>query len=365
MRPYRAAVLTHIALLDLDRFDFAFVEEAPALIHRVAILGMRELLHRHADQLAFVIGEHLAQALVDVHEAPIQSDLRQPGTGELERAAVAFLALAQRGLGVPLRGDVGEARHHAVPVGRLVVTQEPGVDRKPCVRAARALDADDVARQRLAGAHHDPGRPIVGQHGAAIRMDARQHRREAGRAHDFRERQAEDALGRLVAGDDLELAVVHEDALVRRVDDGAPAFLVLAQRRLGVGARGDVDDRADQPGDFAARVGIRGLVVDRVAQLAVGRAHPDLIILPPGMRVQLAVHLGVALGDRRILRIEVAHLLADERLALEAEKFFPRPIDAEVAAVAALEKHRHSEGVDELERCVERGRRLLLPPCPF
>src|SRR5260221_9081545 len=35
VRPYRPAVLTHIALPDLDRFDLAFVAEAPALIHPV------------------------------------------------------------------------------------------------------------------------------------------------------------------------------------------------------------------------------------------------------------------------------------------------------------------------------------------
>ena len=70
------------------------------------------------------------------------------------------------------------------------------------------------------------------------------------------------------------------------------------------------------------------------------------------MGVEATVHRRVALGDRRILRIEVGHLLADERLALDAEEFFPRPIDAEIAAVAALEKHGHGEGVDQLERCV-------------
>jgi len=73
----------------------------------------------------------------------------------------------------------------------------------------------------------------------------------------------------------------------------------------------------------------------------------------------------VLFGDRGILRIEIGDLLADEGLAGDAEEFFPRAVDAEIAAVAALEEHRHRESVDQLERCVERRGGLVFPPCPL
>ena len=140
---------------------------------------------------------------------------------------------------------------------------------------------------------------------------------------------------------------------------------MVAQRPLGTRARGDVDDGADQPGDLAVRIGIGRLVVDGVVQLAVARPYRDLVALPAGIGIELAVHRGVFLGDGRVARVEIGDLLADEGIGANGEKLFPRPIHAEIAAVAALEKYRHREGIDQLEGCVERCCCLILPPCPF
>jgi len=99
-------------------------------------------------------------------------------------------------------------------------------------------------------------------------------------------------------------------------------------------------------------------------QAPVARAHSDLVALPAGILVEQSVHRRVLLGDGRIARIEVGDLFADEGRRLDAEEFFPRPVDAEVAAVSALEEHGHGERIDQLERCVERSGRFL-PARPF
>src|ERR1051325_1296103 len=245
------------------------------------------------------------------------------------------------------------------------MAQESRVYRKPGVHAARTLDPDDMARERLAAAHRELRRTLVRQERRAVRVHARQERSEPGRSDQLGERHAQEALGRLVAGDDVQAAVVDEDALVRRVDDRAPALLVVAQRALGSGARRDVDYGADEPGDLTLRVAVGRLVVDRVAQAPVARAHADLVALRPTARIELAVHGGVLLGDRRVAGIEVGDVLADETLCGNAEELLPGAVDAEIAAVAALEEHRHREGIDEPEGRVERCCRLLLPACPL
>ena len=71
------------------------------------------------------------------------------------------------------------------------------------------------------------------------------------------------------------------------------------------------------------------------------------------------------LGDRRVARIKVGDVLADEALRGDAEELLPGAVGAKIAAVAALEEHRHREGIDEPEGRVERCCRLLLPACPL
>src|SRR4051812_3309979 len=284
--PYRLPVLAHVALLEARHVQLARAHPRALPVGEVAVLGMRDLLDRAADELAFGVAEDRAQAAVDAHEAPLQVDVRDAGGGELEGLAEARLALAQGVLGVAPRGDVGDRRDHAVPVRRARLAQERGIDREPGDRAAGALDADQVAGERLAGLRRLLGGAILRTHRRAVLVDAGQERSEARSTDDLGERQADDALGGLVAGDDVQLAVVDQDAVVGRIDDRAPALLVLAHRAFGALARGDVDDRTQQAGDLAARVGVGGLVVHGVAHIPRARAHRNFVALASRVLVE-------------------------------------------------------------------------------
>ena len=157
---------------------------------------------------------------------------------------------------------------------------------------------------------------------------------------------------------DPDEAPVHADVRDSRACqlEGAPeAPLAFEQARLGLLARRDVDDRAQQPGDLAAAVGESRLVVDRVAQAAVARGDRGLVALAAGIAPQLAVHLEVHFGDRRVLRIQVLDLLAEEARARYAEELLPGPVDPEIPAVAALDEHRHGQRLDQLQRRIDRS----------
>ena len=104
--PYDAAVLSQVALLEAHRVDLAHLELAARAIGHVAVLGMRDLLDRHADQLALGVADDFAQARVHAQEHAVEADMRQPRAGELERAPKARLAFGEgllRGLAL---GDV-------------------------------------------------------------------------------------------------------------------------------------------------------------------------------------------------------------------------------------------------------------------
>jgi len=64
---------------------------------------MRDVLAAQLEQLVLRVAEDLAQAPVDPDEAPVHADVREPGSGELERAAKPLFAFAQRGQIVGLR----------------------------------------------------------------------------------------------------------------------------------------------------------------------------------------------------------------------------------------------------------------------
>ncbi len=112
---------------------------------------------------------------------------------------------------------------------------------------------------------------------------------------------------------------------------------------------GDVDDGADQARHLAVGAVEGRLVVDRAARPVAGR-DLDLVALAAGPLPELVVHRQMLGGDPWALRIQVGDLLADEVLARDAEELFPRPVDAEVAAVARLEEDRHRQHVDQLLR---------------
>jgi hypothetical protein len=95
---------------------------------------------------------------------------------------------------------------------------------------------------------------------------------------------------------------------VRRIDHRAKALLAFAQRGLGARARGDVEDRADQA------AGKGRLVVDGLALAPVAGDDRDRVALAAAALPELAVLDRVLLRDLWVLRVEILHALAEERL---------------------------------------------------
>src|SRR5260221_3708868 len=346
--PHYRTVRAQVALLEAYRLRFAG-DEAPAdRIGHVAILRVRDLLHRSTDQLRFAAAKDLAQAAVDAREAAVDH-VGNAGRGQLEGLAEARLALAQRHLGVALRGDVADGRDDAVPVGLAGTAQEGGVHRQPGQASPGALDADDIAGQPFAAAQRDARRPVLLAQRPAVGVHAGQQRGETGGADDVDQRQADDAFGGLVAGDDVEGAVVDQDAFVAVVDHRAEALLAVAQAGLGALARRDIDNDPDQAVGLAALAAKGGLVVDGVALLAGESGDRRLVALAAGPRPQLHVLGAVQRGDRRVLRVEVGDFLAEKILAADAEEFLPGLVHRHVTPVAALDEHRQRQRFHEVD----------------
>jgi hypothetical protein len=106
LHPDGRAVLAPIALLHAQGVDLSRHELCAPLVDGVAILGVRDVLRRHADELGLAVAEHLAQAPIHAHEAAVEADLRKPRACELENAPVALLVQAKRDVDVFPLGDV-------------------------------------------------------------------------------------------------------------------------------------------------------------------------------------------------------------------------------------------------------------------
>jgi hypothetical protein len=87
-----------------------------------------------------------------------------------------------------------------------------------------------------------------------------------------------------------------------------------------------------------------------VAHPPVARGDRDFVALAAPLAPELLVHGQVALGDRGILGIEVDNARADDGRARHAEELFPRLVDADVLAVAALEENRNRQDLDQVLR---------------
>ncbi len=149
--------------------------------------------------------------------------------------------------------------------------------------------------------------------------------RLADRADDLRDRRA----GLVRARQQARNGILHRLALFRLL------------------ALGDIDDGADQAGDAALRTGEGCLVVNRVALRALRQRDGRFIRLRARFGPQALVGAVHALGDFGRVRIELVHRTPDDRGARPLEEGFPRPVDAEVAAVDALEEHRIGQRFDQ------------------
>src|SRR5207237_8021237 len=107
-----------VALLEARGGELAVAPACALGVGEVAVLGMRDLLDRFADELALGVAEDLGQAPVELQKAPAEIDVRDARAGELESLAKARLRGAQRLLGVSLGGDVGAGGDDPVTGGR-------------------------------------------------------------------------------------------------------------------------------------------------------------------------------------------------------------------------------------------------------
>jgi hypothetical protein len=70
--PHGRAALGDVALLELHAVKLARAHARALRVGEVAIVRVRDLLHRAADQLLGRVAEHGAQAAVDADEAPVE-----------------------------------------------------------------------------------------------------------------------------------------------------------------------------------------------------------------------------------------------------------------------------------------------------
>src|SRR5262249_50411199 len=159
MHPDDRAVLPDVALFEAHRVDLARVQARALLVDDLGILGVRDVLAAQPEELVLRVAEDLAQAAVDPDEAPVRADMREPGAGQLECAAKALFALAQRGEIVGLgerrleRSDLGGHSRGFYPRGRARGLLKLPVAPTACQKSVRTLPA-----RRHAKAGHAKGR---------------------------------------------------------------------------------------------------------------------------------------------------------------------------------------------------------------
>src|SRR5207248_10231252 len=98
--PYDRVVLADVTLLELHRRDLAGAHAGAIDIGLIAVVGMRDLLDRAADQLGLAVAQHVAELVIDIDEAPGEVDVGDAGGCDLEGLAEAHLAFGERGFGL-------------------------------------------------------------------------------------------------------------------------------------------------------------------------------------------------------------------------------------------------------------------------
>ena len=306
-RPGDRAVLAQVALFEARA---RALRTAARLVGLLAILGVRDVAHRAADQLVFVIAEHFAEARVDAQEDAVEADMRDARCGEVERLPEPPLALAQRALGgdalqhLPhLRADEADRFDQALIGGAHLLAREaeyadgaalgdhrederPAGESRAGRHAARARILAGVGQpERLAALPHVAGQAFAaaidpGARAREERLDARVVAPPGFQAAQYARRfvHAEESPAGPVLG--LADRADHRAQRARGVfRDGQRARHRLLEHAqlLGTLARRDVLS------DAAITAKDAGLVEDRRA----ARAHPHLAALDDAAKLEV------------------------------------------------------------------------------
>src|SRR5438105_1208527 len=204
VNPHDRAAVLEVALLEAHRVEPALVQARALRVGEVAVLRMRDLLHRAADQLLFRVAEDLAQAAVHLHEAAGKIDVGDARGRELESVPEALLALAQRRLRLLAAGDVDNRAHQAGDVAAAVRESRLVVDRVAHAAVARG-DRGLVALAAGPAPELAVHLEVLLRNRRALRIEVLDELAEEARA-----RQAEELLPGLVDAEVLAVAALEE-----------------------------------------------------------------------------------------------------------------------------------------------------------
>ena len=202
---------------------------AHALLRHGAVAGARDVEDRHADELGHVVvAEERDAALVRPHGRAAAVDEHGVGGAAEQREEIVVGALR--------RGRVAERRHDGRRRARGRRADDVRVRAQPHEAPVRPLEAQEAAVHGLARAHRAHRRQILRRDARAVRV------RDAPRAPRLVAHggvvDAEDRGGARVRRDDLARGVLHDEALVERLHDGAVVRFALAGLREALEAGG-------------------------------------------------------------------------------------------------------------------------------
>ena len=237
-----------------------------------------------------------------------------------------FLRLEELGLELPGLGDIAGDAADADDFPRVV---EHG-DLHDVQRHGHAVD-----RLAVLDLHHLAVEDAV-IHLAGPLLGFLPENLSVGKPHDLRGGLAEQGLHAGVHQHILERAVLDEDAVRGRLEDGAEVFLALAQGLLGELALGDVVDHGDDADDLPAGVAVGGVGARNPARLsALGDIVGEIRRRDRGpieCPVQQDVHaLLPEVGE------DLEGVRAQDFLGRQSRQFLHEAVPDDVAALAVVD----------------------------